>query len=196
MRAHLRKTAIAGLGIAGLAAASGLAGQAEAAPLTNSSARHQAASSKAAGLTMVPVARAGGPDAATEYRATLAPGGHKLCLSTSSGNIVVNTCSSTSNYQRWEIGLVDGFSVWDNVGHPGDVLTTSGSTSGSAMVLKAIHDGDRTQSFDFVSEQQTIYWTPNSKLVLEAKNDTSGSRVYLITKSGVGDQQFDVTVAN
>jgi hypothetical protein len=159
------------IGAAAVAATLGaMAGPADAAP-----ARSAAAPAAQGGLEAVPVAV--GPDAVTQY--TLKQRTGNVCLSSNSSNYVtVNTCSSTSTYQRWEIGTVNGWSVWINVGKPGKALTTSGSSSGASMSLQTAV-GEKSQGFVWFSSESLVYWQGNDTLVLSANNATNGSRVYL-----------------
>jgi hypothetical protein len=137
----------------------------------------------------VPVAI--GPNAVIQYTLKLRTG--NVCLSSNSSNyIAVNTCSSTSKYQRWEIGTVNGWSVWINVGKPGKALTTSGSSSGASMSLQTAV-GEKSQGFVWYSNENLVYWQGNDTLVLSANSNTNGSRVYLRSDTGIGNQRWALT---
>jgi hypothetical protein len=182
MQARLYHLFIGAAAVAATLAA--LAGPANAAP-----ARSTAAPAAQAGLEAVPVAV--GPAAVTQYTLKLRTG--NVCLSSNSSNyVVVNTCSSTSTYQRWQIGTVNGWSVWINVGKPGKALTTSGSSSGASMSLQTAV-GERSQGFVWRNSDSLVYWQGNSALVLSANSNTTGSRVYLKTDTGIGNQRWSLT---
>jgi hypothetical protein len=176
------------IGAAAVAATLGaLAGPAHAAPARSTAA--PAAPAAQGGLEAVPVAV--GPYAVIQYTLKLRTG--NVCLSSNSSNyVVVNTCSSSSTYQRWQIGTVNGWSVWINVGKPGKALTTSGSSSGASMSLQTAV-GERSQGFVWLNSDSLVYWQGNGALVLSANSNTNGSRVYLKTDTGIGNQRWSLT---
>jgi hypothetical protein len=182
MRARMHHLFIGVVAVAATLVA--LAGPVHAAP-----AQSTAAPAAQGGLEAVPVAV--GPNAVIQYTLKLRTG--NVCLSSNSSNyIVVNTCNSTSTYQRWEIGEVNGWSIWVNLGKPGKAVTTSGYSSGSSLSLQTAV-GEKSQGFGWSYQESLVYSQGNSALVWSANNNTSGSRVYLKSDTGIGNQRWILT---
>ncbi len=171
-RAAFRNAVVAG--IVALVSTAAMAAPAHAAPATRA---------PSSGIEAVPVAAA--PAAVSYY--TLKSRAGNVCLGSNGTYVTVITCSSSSTYQRWQKGTVNGWSVWINVGYR-KAMTASGTN----LILSATV-GNRNQGFVYDSRESIVYWQGVDTLVLEAASPTSGAHVYLLGESGVGDQKWALT---
>ncbi|GAB3269323.1 hypothetical protein GCM10027456_55630 [Kineosporia babensis] len=131
--------------------------------------------------------------AVREYRLRLRADGDKFCMSTSNGKAVLKKCSSSSKYQRWQIGKINGYPVWINVGHPGKALTVNSFSPGAPLLLKSAV-GNGKQSFQYADLDQIVYATSSPTLVLAAGDAKSGSAVRLEQDLDVGRQKWALLV--